>query len=264
MENVLAEVRHLAATGVREVEFLGQTVNAYKDPEGKTLADLLRASARIEGIERIRFTSPHPAQMSEQLMDAMAEAYPRVCPHIHLPVQSGSSTVLRAMRRGHDRSGYLAKIAGLRRRIPGMTFGTDLIVGFPTETREDFAQTLSLLDEVGFSQVYSFAYSPRPAIPALDLGDPIPLGEKLARLEGLQRRQKEIQERVNREWVGRDVSVLVEGSSKRDASEWSGRTPENRVVIFQGLSQAGRFEDLTIVRASAYSLRGELRAVRGR
>ena len=148
MDDVLDEVRALAERGFQEVEFLGQTVNAYRDPQGRALGDLLRQASRVAGIERIRFTTSHPAQMTDALMDAMAAAQPRLCSYLHLPVQSGSTDVLRAMRRGYDREGYRAKIRGLRTRMPELCLGTDVIVGFPTETEGDFEQTLSLLEEV--------------------------------------------------------------------------------------------------------------------
>jgi tRNA-2-methylthio-N6-dimethylallyladenosine synthase len=257
LDDVLAEVRQLAQRGVVEIEFLGQTVNAYRDTRGRTLADLLRLSAEVDGVQRIRFTTSHPAQMTETLMDAMAQATPCVCPYLHLPVQSGSSSVLRAMRRGYDREGYLTKIDGLRRRIPGLALGTDIIVGFPGEGEPEFAETMSLLEEIRFDTVYSFTYSERPGTAALDLGDPVPHEEKLARLARLQARQGEIQALNNREWIGREVTVLVEGPNKRHEGEWSGRTPENRVVHFKGQSAAGRLEPVRVVEATPYSLRAE-------
>ncbi len=259
IEDVLAEVRHLAARGVVEIEFLGQTVNAYRDGSGKSLADLLPRAAEVEGIERIRFTTSHPAQMSERLMDAMAASQPRVCPYLHLPVQSGSTSVLRAMKRGYDREGYLRRVDALRRRIPGLALGTDVIVGFPTETEEDFEATLSLLDEVQYDTVYSYTYSSRPHTAAAELCDPVRPGMKLERLRRLHERQKQIQETRNREWTGREVLVLVEGPSQRDQGEWCGRTPENRLVNFAGSSSPGRMERVRIRAASAYALRGEMR-----
>jgi len=164
MDVVLDEVRSLAAQGIAEVEFLGQTVNAYRDSRGRSLADLLLAASEVEGIRRIRFTTSHPAQMTERLMDAMVAA-PAVVPYLHLPVQSGSSRVLRDMKRGYDREGYLRKVEALRRRRPAISLGTDFIVGFPTETAGDFQESLTLLDEVGFDTVYSFTYSRAPAPP---------------------------------------------------------------------------------------------------
>jgi len=259
MDDVLAEVRALAQRGVAEVEFLGQTVNAYLDPQHRTLADLLVEASRIDGIRRIRFTTSHPTQMTEPLMDAMAACGPTVCPYLHLPAQSGSSSVLAAMRRGYDRDGYLRKVEALRRRIPDLALGTDIIVGFPTETDSDFRETLRLLEEVQFDTLYSFVYSPRPGTVAATWPDPVPPQEKLARLRELQSLQKTIQERKHRAYVGREVEVLVEGPSKRDPAEWTGRTPHNRVVNFPGETAPGRFERVRILRASAFSLRGELR-----
>jgi tRNA-2-methylthio-N6-dimethylallyladenosine synthase len=258
MDDILGEVRSLATRGVCEIEYLGQTVNAYRDGEGRRLGDLLVATAEIEDVDRIRFTTSHPAQMTDALMDAMAAAQPKVCPYLHLPAQSGSSRVLRAMKRGYDRDGYLRKIDGLRRRIPEILMGTDMIVGFPTEDEDDFRETLTLLDEVEYDTVYSFVYSPRPGTRALDLTDDVPLAEKQDRLGRLLEHQRAIHERRNRVWVGRDVAVLVEGPSKKDAGEWTGRTPENRIVNFGGVSAPGRMERLRITGSSAHSLRGEL------
>lgn len=258
MDDVLAETRALAARGFREVEFLGQTVNAYRDARGRTLGDLLLETSRIDGIERIRFTTSHPAQMTDRLMDAMAASRPRLCSYLHLPVQSGSSDVLRAMRRGYDREGYLAKIQGLRSRIPEVCLGTDVIVGFPTETESDFEQTLSLLEEVEFDTVYSFTYSIRPGTVAPNLAPDLPEGVKFERLARLNALQKTVQERRNRRWIGRSVKVLVEGPNRRNEKEWTGRTPEARWVHFEGKSAPGQVEDVLVAQASAYSLRGEI------
>jgi tRNA-2-methylthio-N6-dimethylallyladenosine synthase len=258
MDNVLDEVRALAARGMREVEFLGQTVNAYRDPAGNTLGELLVATARVDGIERIRFTTSHPAQMTSGLMDAMAAARPKLCSYLHLPVQSGSSRVLSAMRRGYDRDGYLAKIRGLRARIPELCLGTDVIVGFPTETEEEFQETLSLLHEIDYDTVYSFAYSARPGTAAPSLGPDLSEDVKFERLARLNAVQKSIQERRNRSWIGRSVEVLVEGPNRRNDREWTGRTPEARWVHFGGNSAPGRFERVRVAQASAFSLRGEI------
>ena len=257
MDDVLAEVRALAEAGTREVEFLGQTVNAYRDGRGRTLADLLVAASKIDGVERIRFTTSHPAQITERLMDAMAAARPKLCAYLHLPVQSGSTAVLAAMRRGYDRDGYLRKIDGLRRRLPELAMGTDVIVGYPTETEPDFDETLSLLDEVAFDTVYSFTYSPRPGTAAAALGD-LPGEVKFERLARLQALQKGIQERIGQRFVGQEVEVLVEGPNVRRAGEWTGRSAEHRVVNFRGVSSPGRLERVRITRATAFSLRGEI------
>jgi len=258
LREVIAEVRSLAGRGFREVEFLGQTVNAYRDAEGRDLADLLAGAAAVDGIDRIRFTTSHPAQMSERLMDAMAAFAPKVCPYLHLPVQSGSSEVLRAMKRGYDRDGYLRRIEGLRRRIPGISLGTDVIVGFPSETDGDFEQTITLLEEVEFDSVYSFTYSERPGTAASSLEDRLPEAAKLERLGRLHEIQNRIQLRRGAAWIGRVVEVLVEGPAKLARTEWSGRTPENRIVNFAGASAPNRLEKVRIRARSAHSLRGEI------
>lgn len=258
MDDVLAEVRSLALRGVREIEFLGQTVNAYRDRDGRTLADLLPRTADVEGIERIRFTTSHPAQMTDRLIAAMAASRPKLCPYLHLPVQSGSSEVLRAMRRGYDREAYLGRIEAVRAAIPEIAFGTDVIVGFPTETDADFEATLSLLDSVAYDTLYSFTYSPRPGTVAADMPDAISGAVKASRLARLQSRQNAIQARRNQSWIGRTVEVLVEGSNRRVEGEWTGRTPEYRVVNFSGETREGRIERVEIERATAFSLRGRL------
>jgi tRNA-2-methylthio-N6-dimethylallyladenosine synthase len=255
-DDVLAEVRDLAARGFLEVELLGQTVNAYRDDAGLTLADLLRATADVPGIARIRFTTSHPAQMTDRLVRAMAAARPKLCPYLHLPFQSGSSAVLRAMRRGYDREGYLERILRVRRLLPEMSFGTDVIVGFPGEGEAEFLETMSLLETVEFDTVYSFTYSPRPGTSALALGDPVPEPVKLRRLAMLQARQKEIQERRNAARAGTRVEVLVEDRNVRNAGEWRGRTPDNRVVNFSGDAAPGRIVLVEVTRSSAYSLYG--------
>jgi tRNA-2-methylthio-N6-dimethylallyladenosine synthase len=255
--DILGEVVSLAERGYREIEFLGQTVNAYRDGDGKTLGDLLLAATRIDGVERIRFTTSHPAQMTDRLVASMAAARPKLCSYLHLPVQSGSSAVLGAMRRGYDRDGYLARIARLRQEIPEMSFGTDVIVGFPTETEEDFGETLSLLAEIEFDTVYAFAYSPRPGT-AAELAIDLPDAVKAERLSRLNALQKTIQERRNRRWVGRIVGVLVEGPNRRDGKGWSGRTPEARWIHFEGDAAPGRLVNVRVREASAFSLRGEV------
>ena len=258
MDDILAEVRSLAGKGILEIEFLGQTVNAYRDSQGRMLADLLRASARIDGIRRIRFTTSHPAQMTDRLMQAMADTQDKVCPYLHLPVQSGSSTVLSRMRRGYDRDGYLRKIEGLRHRIPGLALGTDVIVGYPAETENEFRETLTLLTEVRFDTVYSFIYSARPGTAALASENPVELPEKQERLARLQQRQTELQAAQQQKWVGKEVEVLVQGPSRLDSSKWTSRSPENRVVHFQGETAPGRLERVRVLDATAYSLQAEL------
>lgn len=257
LDSILLEVRHLAASGIVEVELLGQTVNAFRDESGNTLATLLRAVSEVPGIRRLRFTTSHPAQMTPDLITAMADTSPVTAPYLHLPVQSGSSRVLADMKRGYDRDTYLRKIDSLRSQVPGLCFGTDVIVGYPTESEDDFRETLTLLRQVEFETCFSFAYSPRPGTLAAETADPIQDSEKLARLSELQDLQKSIQTRLSQRWIGTRVEVLVEGPSRRRENEWAGRTPENRVVNFACESAPGRFETLRIVAATAFSLRGE-------
>jgi tRNA-2-methylthio-N6-dimethylallyladenosine synthase len=257
LDDVLAEVRALAERGFVEIEFLGQTVNAYRDAAGRTLADLLRAASAISGLRRIRFTTSHPAQMTGRLIEAMAEGQPVVCPYLHLPVQSGSTKVLREMRRGYDRGEYVDVISELRRRIPYLALGTDVIVGYPTESEADFEETLSLLDDVQYDTVYSFTYSPRPGTRALDLGDPLPAAEKLERLHRLQALQKGIQEARYRRWVGSEVEVLVEGPSPRNPGKSTGRTPHDRIVNFAGAPEAGSLQRVRVLDSTAFSLHGQ-------
>jgi tRNA-2-methylthio-N6-dimethylallyladenosine synthase len=255
-DDILAEVRHLAGRGVREIEFLGQTVNAYRDRRGRMLGDLLLAAAEIEGIARLRFTTSHPAQMTDRLIDAMARARPVLCPYLHLPVQSGSSRILAAMRRGYDREAYLGRVAALRERIGEISLGTDVIVGFPSERESDFEETLSLLREIAFDTVYSFTYSPRPGTRAFEAPDDVPGPVKLDRLARLQSIQREVQERRMTRWIGETVEVLVEGYDKRGTGLRTGRTPESRVVNFSGKAAPGELHRVRIEGASAFSLRG--------
>lgn len=257
MGDILDEVRHVAEQGVREVEFLGQTVNAFRDGGGHTLGDLLRAAKKVDGIERIRFTTSHPAQMTDRLLHAMADARPVLSPYLHLPVQSGSSRVLAAMRRGYDRETYLERVRSLRRVVGQISLGTDVIVGFPGEGEDDFQQTLALLREVEFDTVYSFAYSPRPGTKAALSPDAVPPAIKQERLNRLQDLQKSIQERRMQRWVGRTVQVLVEGSDRRGKGRWTGRSPESRVVNFTGPAARGEIVPVRIDRATAFSLGGE-------
>jgi tRNA-2-methylthio-N6-dimethylallyladenosine synthase len=258
MEDILAEVRHAVSAGAREVEFLGQTVNAYKDPGGRGLAELLLEADKVPGLDRMRFTTSHPLHMSGRLIDAMS-ACARLVRSLHLPVQSGSDDVLAAMQRGYTAAGYRERIARLRAALPGIGLSTDIIVGFPGETESDFARTLELLDAVGFDTVYSFLYSPRRGTAAAALEDPVAFEEKAERLARLQARQGEIQLERHREWIGRDAEVLVEGPAKTGDGFMTGRTRNGQIVNFPGGGElTGRLARLTIVQASPYSLRGEL------
>jgi len=256
VEDIVAEVTALASAGTPEIEFLGQTVNAYKDPSGHRLSDLLRATDAVPGVDRIRFTTSHPVHLTDDLIRAMAEL-PRVCPHLHLPVQSGSDRVLRRMRRGYDRDGYLRRIDALRAAVPGIELTTDVIVGFPGETDEEFEKTLELLERGAFATVFGFTYSPRPGTEAAGFEDLVPREIADARLAELLERQRGLQERANRGWVGRDVQVLIDGPSKKDPQDWTGRTPHNRIVNFRAPRLSpGNLVSVRISEASAYSLRG--------
>jgi tRNA-2-methylthio-N6-dimethylallyladenosine synthase len=249
----------LAAEGYAEIEFLGQNVNAWRCPETHALlGDLLRAAGRVEGVRRLRFTTSHPLHLSTSIVEAMA-AVPEVCNALHLPVQSGSSRVLEAMRRGYDAGKYRTKVAELRRHRPGLALSTDVIVGFPGETEVDFEETLAIVREVGFDQMFSFIYSPRPGTVAAMMPDDVPLERKTERLMELQALQRGIQLAAHRELIGRTFEVLVDSRSRRDGREWAGRTTCNRVVNFAAAAaSSGEFVETRIVAAGPNSLRGEL------
>jgi len=231
LSDVVREVRDLAARGTTEVTLLGQTVNSYHDGV-HDFADLLRAVGAVDGIRRLRFTSPYPTDFTDRVLAAMAET-PAVCEHVHLPMQSGSSRVLKRMRRRYTREGYLEVVRALRARVPGITLSTDIIVGFPGETEEDFAETVSLVQEVGFDEAYTFKYSPREGTPAVRLHDHVPdavAGERLERLIAVARG---IARQRNVVLVGRTEEVLVEGPAKRGRLLQT-RTRGNRIVLVDG------------------------------
>jgi tRNA-2-methylthio-N6-dimethylallyladenosine synthase len=253
---VLREAGELARTGYREVELLGQNVNAYRDPDGVRLDGLLRRLQRVEAIERVRFSTSHPAHLSLDIIRAMAEC-PTVCGHLHLPAQSGSDAILERMRRGYTRLRYLDRIASLRRHVPGIALSTDIIVGYPGETDAEFRETLSLLREVEFDQVYSFLYSPRPGTEAEREPDGVPHEAKQARHAELQQVQAEIQLRRNRAQVGSVVEVLVDGSSRKGGGQLRGRTRSNRIVNFAGEPElVGEFVLVRVEHATPQSLEG--------
>lgn len=257
VESVVAEAESLAADGFREVQLLGQNVNSYRDPrDGRDFAELTDAVAAVHGIRRIRFTSPHPKDFSPALMERFAAGGP-LMPHMHLPAQSGSSGVLERMRRGYSREEFLGLVHRARERAPGLALSTDLIVGFCGETRAEFEETLTLLDEVRFSSVYSFKYSERPfTLAARRLPDDVPDGEKTSRLIELQNRQRQIQLDLNAAFVGREVEVLVEGPSRRGEA-LSGRAEDNRVVNFPGPEELiGSFCRVEITDYGPNSLQG--------
>jgi len=261
-DDVIAEVAALAEQGVREVNLLGQNVNAYRgtmhDGEVADLALLIRYVAAIDGIDRIRYTTSHPVELSDSLIDVYRDV-PELVSFLHLPVQSGSDPILAAMKRGHTVLEYRAKIRALRRARPDILVSSDFIVGFPGETEDDFAATLALVDAIGFDQSFSFIYSRRPGTPAADYPDDVPLEVKKERLARLQRRIDTQAQRYSRQMVGTVQRVLVEGPSRKDPARLAGRTESNRVVNFIGdPSLIGRFVDLTVVEALPNSLRGRL------
>jgi tRNA-2-methylthio-N6-dimethylallyladenosine synthase len=260
--DVLREIAHLADQGVREVNLLGQNVNAYRGlgPEGIVdLAELITLVAKIKGIDRIRFTTSHPVEFSDSLINVYAEV-PELVSHIHLPVQSGSDRILTAMKRGHTALEYKSKIRRLKALRPNMSFSSDFIVGFPGETDKDFEATMNLIQSVGFDTSFSFIFSPRPGTPAASYDDNTPESVKKERLNILQNRITQQAQEISRGMVGNIERVLVTGYSKKDPGQLSGRTENNRVVNFK-CDQAqlvGNFADILIQEALPNSLRGIL------
>ena len=261
IEDVISEVNILAKDGVREIIFLGQNVNAYRDSKDKTkglgLANLIKETALIEGIDRIRFTTSHPFEFGEDLINVYREI-PELVSHVHLPVQSGSDQILQAMRRRHNIQEYLEIIQNLRLIRPSISISSDFIVGFPGETEEDFQKTLDLVSQVGFDDSYSFIYSPRPNTTAKDLEDNVSPDEKKNRLQTLQNSLKKSAFGISRRMVGKLEKCLVTGLSKKDPGELQARTENNRVVNFssEGKNLVGEFHILKIVEAMPNSLRG--------
>jgi tRNA-2-methylthio-N6-dimethylallyladenosine synthase len=251
---ILEEARRLADSGTREICLLGQNVNSYRFGDFD-FADLLVSLHEIPGVRRIRYTSPHPSDINPKLMDLYGHL-PKLCNNVHLPLQAGSNSVLRRMKRDYTRETYLARATYLRRVRPDITFGTDIIVGFPGETEEDFQQTLDIVEQVCFSNVYSFKYSQRPFTAALKLPDDVPEEVKSERLLRLQDLQKRIQIRLNATMIGSLQEVLVEAGSKKDRNVRSGRTTCNRVVNFSGPQGVGEFASVRIRSAGANSLGG--------
>jgi tRNA-2-methylthio-N6-dimethylallyladenosine synthase len=256
---LVAEIRALAADGVREVTLLGQNVNAYgRDlrPAPASFAGLLHEVDAIDGIERVRYTSPHPKDMKEDVILAHAELA-SVCEHIHLPLQAGSSRILKAMRRTYDRGRYLDRVALIREHVPDCALTTDVIVGFPGETEADFAETLEVVEEVGYDGAFTFVFSPRRGTTAAELVDDVPHAVKIERMERLvEVVQRRAAERAQR-FVGRELDVLVEGPSRKDPSRLRGRTRHNKVVNFSGLARAGDTVAVRIESATSQTLMGE-------
>ncbi|HET9119077.1 MAG TPA: tRNA (N6-isopentenyl adenosine(37)-C2)-methylthiotransferase MiaB [Solirubrobacterales bacterium] len=261
-QELVTEIERLAADGVREITLLGQNVNSFgRDlPKDRRIsfADLLARVDAIEGVERIRYTSPHPKDTREEVIRAHAELA-AVCEHIHLPLQSGSSAVLKRMRRTYDRERYLDRVALIREHVPDCAITTDIIVGFPGETDADFEQTLEVVDEVGYDGAFTFIFSPRRGTEAADLEDQLPHSLKRERLERLvelvQRRARERAER----FVGRTMEVLVEGPSRTDPTRLRGRTRHNKTVNFDGTAAPGELVDVEIGSATSTTLGGSER-----
>jgi tRNA-2-methylthio-N6-dimethylallyladenosine synthase len=263
-DDVIAEAASLAAQGVREINLLGQNVNAYRGSmaDGATadLALLITYIAAIDGVDRIRYTTSHPLEMSDSLINVYAEV-PELVSHLHLPVQSGSDRILAAMKRNHTALEYKSRIRRLREARPDISLSSDFIIGFPGETDRDFELTMQLIEDIGFDQSFSFIYSRRPGTPAAQLPDDVPMSTKKQRLARLQARINEMAAAISGGMVGSEQRILVEGPSKKDPAELAGRTENNRVVNFRGSAALiGHFAQVRITRAMPNSLRGELLA----
>jgi tRNA-2-methylthio-N6-dimethylallyladenosine synthase len=256
---VLSEARRLAEAGYTEIQLLGQTVNSYRDPSPRRMSfvELLREVAAVEGIRRVRFTTSHPNDFHREIVDAI-DATPALCDHIHLPVQSGSTRVLGVMRRTYTRDEYLEKISWIRAARRPISVTTDIIVGFPGETEKDFAESVTLLDEVGYDGVYAFTYSPRPNTTASTMPDAIPEEEKSRRLTVLQDRQRQIQIERNNKLVGASFEILVD-THHAARGQWAGRSTSNFIVNFTSPRQnlLGEYVQVNVTRAAPFSLVGE-------
>ncbi|WP_442496874.1 tRNA (N6-isopentenyl adenosine(37)-C2)-methylthiotransferase MiaB [Methylobacter sp. sgz302048] len=262
LNDVIAEITALAAQGVREINLLGQNVNAYRgemdDGDIADFALLLHYVAAVDGIDRIRFTTSHPAEFTDSLIEAFAEI-PKLVDHLHLPVQSGSDHILKLMKRGYTRADYIEKIRKLREARPDIYLSSDFIVGFPGETEAEFEETMTLIEEIGFDLSYSFVYSQRPGTPAADMPDDVSEEVKKQRLDRLQQRINEMAAAISDSMVNSVQTVLVEGQSKKNPLQMQGRTENNRVVNFIAHPRlAGQFVDVLITEALANSLRGRI------
>ncbi|GAB3340845.1 tRNA (N6-isopentenyl adenosine(37)-C2)-methylthiotransferase MiaB [Chromohalobacter beijerinckii] len=263
-EPVMEEVIHLADQGVREINLLGQNVNAYRGEnqlgDEIDLAELIGCVAAVEGIDRIRFTTSHPVEFSDSLIEAYGEI-PELVSHLHLPVQAGSDRVLAAMKRGHTVEEYVDKLERIRALRPDISFSSDFIIGFPGETEEDFMNTMDLIQRIGYDASFSFVYSPRPGTPAANLEDETPEATKKQRLAILQERLNQQTMQISRRMVGNTERILVTGFSPKDPGQLSGRTENNRVVNFRAPNPTeliGYFVDVEITEALPNSLRGDL------
>ena len=262
LADVMRDVRGLVAQGVGEITLLGQNVNAYagelEDGDTADLAYLIRTIAAQDGIQRVRYMTSHPREMTPRLIELYGDT-PKLANHLHLPVQSGSDRVLAAMQRGYTALEYKSIIRKVRALRPDISITSDFIVGFPGETESDFEATMKLIEDVGFDASFSFLYSPRPGTPAAEMTDEVSYETKMARLKRLKKRIDELEAAVAQAMVGTTQRVVVEGISKKDASELAGRTDNNRVVNFTGAADLlGRFVEVNIVSVSMHTLRGEL------
>jgi tRNA-2-methylthio-N6-dimethylallyladenosine synthase len=259
--SVLAEARQLADLGYTEIQLLGQNVNSYRDPDGKkSFAELLAVVGEVAGIRRVRFTTSHPRDFGRDIVDVI-DAVPTLCDHVHLPVQSGSTRVLDAMQRLYSRDQYLERISWIHAAQRDLSITTDLIVGFPGETDEDFGQTLSLLDQVGYDSAFTFKYSPRPNTPAIKLDDAIPDTEKARRLAVLNEKQKQISTHRNKRHLGQRIEVMVEGKNAA-RGQWIGRTSQIKVLNFtvpDGVElKTGSYVNVRVTASFPNSLVGEI------
>ena len=257
-DEILREIEVLIASGLREIELLGQTINAYHCPvTGIDLAGLLRRILRFEEISRLRFITSHPRHFDEGLIEVLAE-HSRVSRYLHLPFQSGSNPILKRMNRKYTREFYLDLVARIRQAVPDINLSTDVIVGFPGEGEDDFIQTLALLEEIRFGQVFAFAYSPRPGTPAAKYPDAVPAEVSSQRLQRLFALTDRISRELNEELIGRKIRVLIDGPSRKSESDWQGRGEDNRVINFPatGREKIGDIVEVEILRASAHSLVG--------
>jgi tRNA-2-methylthio-N6-dimethylallyladenosine synthase len=255
---LVAEAERLAADGVREVTLLGQNVNSYgRDLRPRVpFSELLAMIDAVDGIERIRYTSPHPKDMREDVIRAHAEL-PSLCEHIHLPLQSGSSTILKRMRRTYNRQRYLDRVALIREHVPDCALTTDIIVGFPGESEDDFQQTLDVVEQVRYDSAFTFIYSPRRGTDAAEFGEQVPHAIKRERMERLVEAVQRIARERAQRFVGRELDVLVEGGSRTDPDKLRGRTRHNKTVNFSGVARPGEFARVEITSATSTTLAGE-------
>ena len=258
-EDVVAEVRRAVEEGYREVTLLGQNVNSYgKDHKKADFADLLRMVDEVEGIRRVRFMTSHPKDIGDKLIEAIKGGQ-HICEHIHLPVQYGSSRILKAMNRGYTVERYRERVRRLREALPNASLTTDLIVGFPGETEEDFVEMLNFLREMRYDSAYTFLYSKRSGTPAAAMIDQVPDAVKHVRLHRLMQEQNTISREINEALMGAELEVMVEGASKNDAAVWSGRTRTNKIVLFpHGAERAGDFVQVRVTQPQTWVLKGEV------